>query len=81
MLPLCNSWTIKNLSFAEGVKVVFFCFKQLLLNIKQGLESPFHLIDGKTLLSIVRWVASFLAHKPLDFYDATFFLLPSIFKV
>ena len=67
--------------FVEGVKVVFFCFKQFFLNIKQRLESPFHLVDGERLLSVVGRTASFPVHKPLDFYDATILVLSSIFKV
>ena len=56
-------------------------FKQLPLNIKQKFEFLFDLIDGERLLSVVVGVVSFLADKPLDFYDTTFSVLPSLFKV
>ena len=43
--------------------------KQLPLNIKQKLEFSNQLIDGERLLPAIVRVTSFLADKPLDFYD------------
>ena len=63
-----------------GVKVAFFCFKQLPLNTKEIFESPYHLIDGKRLLSVAVKVVSFLADKPLDFHNKTFSVSPSLLK-
>ena len=36
-----------------GVKVAFFCFKQLPLNDKQKFESHYQLIDAEWLLLVV----------------------------
>ena len=36
----------------------FFCFKHLPLNPKEKFESPYHLIDGKRLLSVVAGLVS-----------------------
>ena len=55
----------------------FFCFKQLPLNIKQKFESPYHLIDGERLLSVVVDLVSFSVDKHSDFHDTTFEALPS----
>ena len=55
--------------------------KQLPLNIKQKLEFSNQLIDGERLLPAIVRVTSFLADKPLDFYDTTFSVSPSLFKV
>ena len=47
-----------------GVRVAFFCFKQLPLNDKQKFESPYELIDGERLISAVVGVVSFSVGKP-----------------
>ena len=49
-----------------GVKVVFFCFKQ---------------IDGEGLLLVVVAVAIFSVDKPLDFHDTTFSVSASLLKL
>ena len=58
----------------------FFYFQQLRLSTKQKLESPYHLINGERLLSVVVGVVSFSANKPLDFHDTIFLVSPSFFK-
>ena len=42
---------------------------------------PCHLIDGERLLSVVVKVVSFVVKKLLDFYNTTFSILPSLFKI
>ena len=59
------------ITFGE-VKVPFFPFKQLPLNMKQKIEFWYHLIDGERVLLIVVPVVSCSADKPLDFHDTTF---------
>ena len=56
----------------EGVKVTFYCFKQLPLNIKQKFEFSCHLIDGERILSVVVGGLTFSVGKPLDFHSTTF---------
>ena len=60
-----------------GEKVVFPCFKQLPLNIKQKFEFLYNLIDGERLLSVVV-VVSFSIDKPLDFHHTSFSVSPSL---
>ena len=38
---------------------MLFCFKQLPLNAEEEFESPYHLIDGEKLLSVVADVIIF----------------------
>ena len=64
-----------------GVKVTFFCFKQLPLNIKQKFEFSYHLIDRERLISVVVGVVSFSVDKPLDFHDTTFSVSPNLIEV
>ena len=63
-----------------GVKVLFFYFKQLPLNIKQKFESLCHLNDRERLLSLAVGAVLFSVRKPLDFYDTTFLVMPNLFK-
>ena len=58
----------------------FVCFKKLPLNDKQKFESPYQLIDGEGLLSVVVGVVGFSVDKPLDFNHTTFFVSPSLLK-
>ena len=44
---------MKGLIGLGGVKVSVFCFKQLPLNTKQKYKSPYQLIDGEKLLSVM----------------------------
>ena len=63
-----------------GVNVALLCFKQFPLNIKQKFESPYHLIYGERLLSVVVGVVSFLVEKPLDFHDTAFTVSSCLLK-
>ena len=60
---------------------MFFCFKQLPLNVTQKFEFWYHLIARERLISVVVGVVSLLADKPLDFDDTTFSVSPSLFEV
>ena len=60
---------------------MFFCFKQLPLNIKQNFEFPYQLIDGERLLSVVVGVVNFSFDKPSSFHGTLFSVSPSLFKV
>ena len=60
---------------------MFFCFKQLLFNIRQKFESQYHLIDGERLLSLVVGEISFLVDIPLDLHDTTFLVFLGLFKL
>ena len=62
-----------------GVKIAFFCFKQLPLNIKQKSEFSYCLIDGERLLSVVV-KENFSVNKILDFHDTAFSVTHSLFK-
>ena len=76
---VCNSYTIKKVITFGGVKVAFFCFKQLPLILnKIWIFVP--LIEGERLLSVVVGVVIFLAELP-DFNYSIFSLSPSLFKV
>ena len=48
-----HSKIIKKFILFGELKAVFFCFKQLHLNIKQKFEFLYHLIDGERLLPVV----------------------------
>ena len=77
-----DSSTTKAFTIFGGVKVTFFCFKQLPLNIKQKFEFSHHLIYEKRLLSVVvRAVSFFSIDKPFYFHDTTFSVSSSLFKV
>ena len=54
--------------FGDVKVFFFFCFKQLLLNIKKKIEVWYHLIHEKRLLSVVVGVLSFSAVKPCHFH-------------
>ena len=51
---------------------VFFCSKQLPLNIKQKYEFLYHFVDRERVLSVVVGVVSFSVNKPLEFHHTTF---------
>ena len=68
------------ITFGE-VKVPFFPFKQLPLNMKQKIEFWYHLIDGERLLSAEVEAVSFSVNKPSHFNDTTFLESPSLLKV
>ena len=54
---------------------MFFCFKQL------TFESLYQLIDGEVLLPLVVGIVSFSVNKPLDFFDTSFSVSVSLFRV
>ena len=70
----------KSIIFGK-VKVAFFCFMHLSLNIKQKFEFFYHSIKGEKLLSVVVAVVSSSVNKPLDFDDTTFSVWPLLFKI
>ena len=72
---------MKNFIIFGGVKVTFFRFKQLPLNVKQRFEFSYHLIDGEGMVSVLVRIVRFLADKPLDFHNAIFSVSPIYFKV
>ena len=65
---------------SQGVKDTFFCFKQLSLNDKLELESPYQLTDGERLLPVVVEVVISLGDRPLDLHDTTLCVSPRLFK-
>ena len=58
---------MKNFIIFGGVKVTFFRFKQLPLNVKQRFEFSYHLIDGEGIISVLVRVVRFLADKTFRF--------------
>ena len=58
----------------------FICFKQLFLNDKQKYESPYQLIDGERLLSVMVEEVDFPVDKPLDFHGIIFSVSLSMIK-
>ena len=58
---------MKNFIIFGGVKVTFFRFKQLPLNVKKRFEFSYHLIDGEGIISVLVRVVRFLADKTFRF--------------
>ena len=58
---------MKNFIIFGGVKVTFFRFKQLPVNVKQRFEFSYHLIDGEGIISVLVRVVRFLADKTFRF--------------
>ena len=71
----------KKIIIFGGVKVVFFCLKQIPLKIIEKFKFSYHLIDGEGLLLVVVGVAIFSVDKPLDFHDTTFSVSASLLKL